>query len=483
MFFKDLFFHFGIPELKSIAGKWGVNFIVLSIVCFVSILVIGLGNSSIEILRAKMDSPFVRFINVVVEWDKQNLKGDMKELSQQNLKAKFGYDGIEPVVFESLNFADKNGRKIKNVYCRRITESSRFYQFINDKNSNIAISDLSLNDKTFGIIITQKLATELDFQLEDEFVFFSAHFNNGELIPIKVEGIVKELPDYVDVLLSKSFHDSYRSDNKLAFITSNMYHQDYLRYYLKDYIQYSKEIEELGFNPIDDFPLNTDEGLVIERLGSYSESLIEKMDDLENSLRLFNFQRAPIQVLNYKPEPHKLSFEFNRLDSITSFSSYMKTKDLTVDMNIVQSKKNFDFFNRLAKGLSNSLILFSIFFIFMYITLLISNHLDKNQLNLGTLKAFGLSNRKVIFIYSLLSVILIIASYLLGLILATVVGKFFFHFVLEFLGIAKASSDSYQNLSQLDLISFFVILPGLAVGFGLLIKLRNRTPGDLIYNR
>ena len=56
--------HFGWPEFKSIAGKRGLNLVILTIIIFISLIAIGLGESSTRYLKVKMDDPFIKFANV-----------------------------------------------------------------------------------------------------------------------------------------------------------------------------------------------------------------------------------------------------------------------------------------------------------------------------------------------------------------------------------------------------------------------------------
>ena len=59
-FYKDI----GIPEFKAIVGKRGSKLFILFLLFFLSLLVIGIANSSKEYLVKKMDDPFIKYIDI-----------------------------------------------------------------------------------------------------------------------------------------------------------------------------------------------------------------------------------------------------------------------------------------------------------------------------------------------------------------------------------------------------------------------------------
>ena len=152
-------------------------------------------------------------------------------------------------------------------------------------------------------------------------------------------------------------------------------------------------------------------------------------------------------------------------------------------MNTIEEKNNFDLFNKVANLLSFSLIIFSVFSMVLFITNLIVSHISKNRKNLGTLKAFGMSNNNVIYVYSSISVIIILIAFLVSFLISSAVGNLIVESVAGNFNIKNPQELSYETYSFAELLLFFVITPLIFVVLKLLSSLHGSTPGDLIYER
>ena len=152
-------------------------------------------------------------------------------------------------------------------------------------------------------------------------------------------------------------------------------------------------------------------------------------------------------------------------------------------MDVIESRKNFLTFNSISKIMSNVLVLISIGFIIILVIRTLLEHINRNAKNLGTLKAFGMSNRVIGLTYVTISFAIILIVYIITSILLGI--------------LANALTNSFLNLVQLPLAGvnlfdfsvlyiyapFFTILPLSVVALAIWWKIRNETPGDLIYER
>ena len=153
-------------------------------------------------------------------------------------------------------------------------------------------------------------------------------------------------------------------------------------------------------------------------------------------------------------------------------------------MNIIDSKNNFDLFNKLAVLLSYVLIAFSILSLVLYITNLIISHISKNKKNLGTLKAFGLSNNYIIFIYSSISITMVALAFIISYFVAYFLGDMLINLIAEWQKIGDAGTSlKYISYPLKELSIFFILIPSIIISFKLWLQLRKATPGDLIYER
>lgn len=153
-------------------------------------------------------------------------------------------------------------------------------------------------------------------------------------------------------------------------------------------------------------------------------------------------------------------------------------------MNVIEAKNNFNFFNNLSSLLSKLLLLLGMILMISIVLNHVLNHMDKNKPNLGTLKAFGMSNLSIITVYTIISGILIIGITLISYILSVLFGPIFAHQILNFSGIIVDSKESIFELSFGWLIlGAFIVLPIMVIFISIYSKTRNKTPGDLIYGR
>jgi ABC-type antimicrobial peptide transport system permease subunit len=112
------------------------------------------------------------------------------------------------------------------------------------------------------------------------------------------------------------------------------------------------------------------------------------------------------------------------------------------------------------------------------------DHIEKNKKNLGTLKAFGLSNYSITIVYSIISLVVISSIFIIGFIIAQLIGNYASNYVLLLSQISIANGMAIFLLNiDFKLLFWFIIFPLLSTTAFLIIKLRNKTPGDLIYER
>ena len=113
-------------------------------------------------------------------------------------------------------------------------------------------------------------------------------------------------------------------------------------------------------------------------------------------------------------------------------------------------------------------------------------HIDKNAKNLGTLKAFGLSNEVIAWIYSGISGVLVLGVFIVSLGLVLLLGPRVTDFMTNSIGIITSEPDAFFSLTgklKLLLLFFFVLTPVFIIGLTIFKKVKGKSPGDLIYER
>jgi ABC-type antimicrobial peptide transport system permease subunit len=220
------------------------------------------------------------------------------------------------------------------------------------------------------------------------------------------------------------------------------------------------------------------------------QNILSNLPNKKNCYEIFDFYSQSIgRTDGLDPEQYVFQFQQDKLMMIEELNAFLKEetledgKRLEIDMRIIESKKNFDLFKKLGDLLSIALIAFSILSLVLYITNLIISHISKNKKSLGTLKAFGLSNNSIIFIYSTISITMVSISFIFGLFISKLTGTFLIRFVGSCFEIGDVNTLSYVSYPIYWLATFFIVLPSIAIYCKLWFQLRKSTPGDLIYER
>ena len=308
-----------------------------------------------------------------------------------------------------------------------------------------------------------------------------------------IQGFVKSFPDDIDVLLGEKLFKALEDPDfwtSLEYQDSNR--TSYLQYYVVNNTTLENFLVENDFKEIeyDDIIHEGGRMFKLDNLTlNQRTQIINNLPDIANSCNVLDFNLVNLpRDIELIPELYVFEF-YDKLDRISDFNAFLKDKTLydqttlEIDMRIIESKKNFDLFDKLANLLSLALIFFSIFSMVLYITNLIVSHISKNKKNLGTLKAFGLSNNNIILIYSAISIALITISCIISFFISALIGNMLVGLIAQYFEIGDASSLNYISYPEHVLAAFFIVLPSVAIYFKLWWNLRGNTPGDLIYGR
>jgi hypothetical protein len=526
----NFFKKFSTPELKSISGKRYFNLIVLTCIMLLSILTIGFGESTKSYLSYKMNSPFVSFVNVTIpssltheykisdeedfivsKWEKD------KECQKWKLHNKISdtigvYDffGIKQpfqIFYEVRKFINIDNKIEVSSHIKRGDKNDPILNHIINKDisDKYKYSDPNMEFKAegWGCVVTEYFLTN-KLGYEDvskvNYIYYTRKIDDDYVtIPIEVQGIVSELPDNRDMIVGQKLYQSFNDADFYRTLvlgdTSNLSINLYV-----DNTDLQKFLNNINDTDIK-VKKDNENTSIINNIGVqytiHSTSLLKKQNLLKKIKKekgyvlLYDFYSTSLEKED-DLDQEKIVFEFydkNKLSEIGLFNSFLKEnfkkgkKYLEIEMSIVEAKKNFDLFNKISIMLSYALILFSMFLIIIYITNLISSHISKNTKNLGTLKAFGLSNNNIIIIYFSISLIIILVSFILSYILSILLGSFMIGNLAKLIGIANVSNLDYISYSLYILMISFIVLPSILIFMKLRYSLRGKTPGDLIYER
>ena len=477
--------YFGWPEYKSIAGKNGKSLLVLTVIIFISLVAIGLGKSATQYLKIKMDDPFIKFVKVTKPLFGKEVS--IKDFEKKDLKSKFSYGEVSEVHIIFRGFMNTSGKE-ENASARLIDEESEFFKFMSS-DSDVFLTDTNFTDNEFGCIVTTKFLEKLGYDNLDVDYINYVNFGqkNRDLLPIPISGVVKQLPDYADILISKKFYNSIKRKDYNCLDIEDYNHKTYLQFYLPEIKKIPATLLENGYSIESKDILLFNNGIIIKKYGiqNYNFEREKALKQFPKAIQFYDYHQIDCTAAaKLKSDPEYFSFSFNNLDNIKLFKEYLHNKfKLKIDMSTIEAKENFNFFNKLANLLSVSLIFFSVFSIFIFTTNLINNHIDKTKRNLGTLKAFGLGNNSVILIYTLISSLLVVSAFTVAYLLSYILGSIILDSLINIFNISIENVIEYINLDILHLIIAFIIIPILTISLRIWSKLKDATPGDLIYER
>lgn len=489
-------------EFISVAGKRYINIIVLTTILFISIFTVIFSQALQDYLKKKMDSPFVKFITIDNEKHDPTVKsieGDITTTVNKDT-TRFKINKIFPVRTGYISLYQRLNNNAINSVKFRIADDDPFCDFLLNSNSQEMESNFLTNrklakkilisDSSWGVIISEDLMTRLNYDTSNlEFLdiqFTTIDGNNKShprKTPVPVLGIVHQLPDKVDFIVSKDLGISLRSKDLInhPLLTEKGYQNNYLKI-KADKVEKSK-LENLGFYNISQ---SSAKYLIMQKDNVDSNFILslENKNEIKGYKRLYNYfidkNLNNIQEDNFE----KYTFYFNSLDSVRSFQSYLLQKNLYLDIDVVQSKENFNKLNKTILIILGGLILFSMYCIVLYTTNLLNNHIQKNTKNLGTLKSFGMSNNTIIRVYFTISSLLIGISFTISLLISFVFSKFGINPLIKAIEI----TDNGEILNNIRMVSIeycvvFIFITFSLVYFNLRKTLKGKTPGDLIYNR
>lgn len=473
----------GIPEFKSVIGKWGSKIFFLILILFISLIAMGIANGSLEYLKEKMNDPFMQFVDVDHRWD-----GAVK-----------GFPEFNKVIADQ--YKDDNQNKVKSVFETHV-KSERFFNknlndaktkegFIldtdNDFYKSLINKDLFLTNKNsfhnnqWGVIITERFMNQLGLDLSSPYINIQKGNNT---LPIPICGIVKKLRNNKEFIMSKKLYSLlYGNSEKISVLKSDT-SQGVMRWFLPGVLNLSGDLISRSITKTE---------IYAEQSLPHSYGLMVETPDFSNDLsnigavRVYDYNVLDLDIEQNIGAPDTYTFLFRSPDDVLSFDSWIEEKyGIDLEESRMEAKRNFGFFENLSKLLSFALIAFSIISIIFFIINLLLSHINKNKRNLGTLKAFGLPNKHIIILYSTITLLLVTISYISAYVLSDLLGQV----VLDsYIAFKKISLENYLNYVVFDNENFinvfglFVLLPTTIIITVLFIYLYKVTPGDLIYER
>lgn len=513
-------------EGKVVLGKNFSNIWLLTAVLTATFLAIAFSNGSLLFLADKMKDPFINWVDI---------KNDNQNKAFTELEAELGadinaqtyhYKDYEYGYEFSYFFFGKNDSEHEYLKCRFFGQlnTELVSAILSEDNvvNHIAVASIEdIPDNTIGVIITEKALSSLGYDRAPAYIDLYSYstgadslgiatFDNRSRAPLPVLGVVKRLPGNVDIISSSRFYQQNWNDihtfnlNKERYASSLCYFvpgdvdlvtfKTDLKNTLEQYTSISFRIDDEGFYPEDQFSYKnhvvkgTEEyyanyiRIVTDSLQIDYQAIKATNDDLLRRYAEKDVHRLYPYIYDegFSSTGAYLSVHFEDLNAINAFQSFANRFGVEIEMSQINAKENFNSVRLMAGVLSWAMIAFAIICILLFIVNLLQSYFQKVKRNIGTFKAFGISNGELIKVYLIIMAVLVVVSTAISFVLVT-----FVQYLLPLVGVLKDGSYNYLSLFSLKTWCSIVIivLLSLYTVYRLMSNLLKCTPGDLIYER
>ena len=519
LFSKDYFELFVKREGRVMLGQRNANLWLLTLVLVATFLAISFSSGSLRYLRYKMNDPFINWVDIKNDYGGGDLDRMAADLNDHELMDRFHYRGYQADHDFAWFFFGKEDDQTQYLKIRFFGDirSSLVESILSKENvaHGCRVADLSeVDQNTVGVIMTEDAMRRLGYESPyPAFVDYCRYspgaaelgfveIDNNVRIPLPLLGVVHRLPGGFDVISTKYCYFQDMNDFDYPFLVAD--HPEYAKslfYFVPDEIgvdAFMSNAQELADEQ--DLDASVDDQwfyrveMVPYKPGSFisitfSEEDVNPMDvkALHDGMmaafpaadvhRVFNYDFSDYEIT----KPAYLSVHFRDLDKIGDFQEYVKkVYKVDIEMSQIEAKKNFNAVSIMANILSWAIIFFAITCIILFIVNLLQSYFQKVKRNLGTFKAFGVSNRRLISVYVLIVGAIVLSSVLIALLIS-----FFAQEFLILIHFLKDGTYSYLSLwSVKTMVSILIIIvASVSTVFVVMRRLLRQTPGDLIYDR
>jgi len=505
---RSLLSTFFFPELMAMIKK--PQLIILLVTVIVAFCSIGLNTGSSELLYKRMNSPFIKFLELNIPSHNISAKFHNKVaefLNDSTAKSRFDFKthGLVSEVFD--DFKSQSGEAVR-AHIRLIDTSSYLYDFLLRENGSdllLTTKEVDLQASPWSVVVTSGFLKKLGYDESSWPGFLQYWHSDSQSVSLPIAAIVKTLPRGNDLfapplafyaMLRKFEKDVLDPDNPRFQSSAIIFAEGVDQDSLKTVLNKCPPCRQGSSGPPATRYDNIKSGSSIYKTFSEENGKKKCLESLEKCLRATYFH-----VFNDYHRLHRtmsdglysatfLEVHFNELDSIQAFVNAISAEflqdgfELEAELSALESMKNFGLFSKLMSLLSQALTLLSIVLMIYVISNLIVVHIDRNSVALGTLKALGMSNLLIAILYSLIATAIIIPLFVIGFSMAELLGIYTNRLILERFGNSMHQDESIFRLSlSIDHVIWFVVVPITGVAAYLFLKIRRMSPGDLVYSR
>ena len=533
-------------EGKIVLGRKFSNVWLLTAVLVATFLAIAFANGSLNYLNYKMNDPFIKWVDIKNDNNPAAFKALEKDLADSFNPVRYHYQSYSYDYEFSYNYFGAADSLHSYLKCRFFDSGNKelIKAIIARDNKILGITPAQIDElsgNSMGAFITEKAARKLGYVDSWGNVNMPAYIDiyrkcpgADELgfhltderarVPVPVLGVVRRLPGSVDFVAFTNLYRQIRAN--VVFYMNNVDYASSLCYFIPedvDPVDFDGRLYELLSEETDVPFIIDDQSYDPRELYSYKNRVLQVDKDGYTDYYL-GFRRVyPTDTLKVDPlvanrvndrlmsefagkdvhriYPYDYSFDslptgdylsiyFNDLKEISAFAEEVVGRnELEIEMSQINAKENFQAVSVMAITLSVVMVIFAIVCILLFIVNLLQSYFQKVKRNIGTFKAFGISNKELQRVYMIIMLALVGAAMVISLVAVS-----FVQLVMQVAGIVKDEGFGYLSLWHCDVIRAFPPLITLAAAVVVVVaaavtvrivmkKLLSATPGDLIYDR
>lgn len=408
---------------QSGLNKFNFKAILILLILFTGICAIGFANGSLQDLSRRMADPFVNWLDIELtdkyRYDAEKL---IKPLNRTDIKEKYKINQISRFSQYSLLIQDLNSAGSRFVRGRTIDPGDQILQKLSEDDFLIR-GRVFQDEKELGLVVSRAFFSEFGYDPDALFINMVYSSERGEqVVPVPIQGVVDELP----------------GDNK--FLSTNYF--KYERYHSKSYPQPFNPVgtdrlilfcpgsEQRAFSLLDSLerflqnrPELTD-GHILQFIGDpqpynrtwkdgYILSLsFEGPVNLKNLNKIYNniintgkfdeYNLTQMYNTNFDNRiraefvKDRLSLNLGSIERVFQLKQYLQSEfNIKLDVARVELLKNFNRVKNITITLSWTIIFFTIFSVSIFIFFYLYINLYKQRVHIGSLKAFGLTKKRL----------------------------------------------------------------------------------------
>lgn len=466
-------------EFKKLIGFKQYNLIILSSILFVSYFALAFLQNYKNQLKVQMDNPYTNWVSLDIPNQKVNAAEDIiNNFQNRTLLNEYLLDTVSYYNIQHLDAINEISQKsLGKLRIRSISNDSKLLKRIIEENKMSVTKD-DLEAECWSIINNNIFGSD---KRPKDHLFLSVIRDKYMSIPIL--GSVNQLPDNCDVLVSEHMmsilqlrcaSQQFRSEaneNNVKVLLRDTVDVDN---FIKDFELYSNTkvlYKDVKLKKINRFLYHW---VTLSLNEFYGEDAFHLYLERQGLLAITNLEcnaHRPCQI----EDPYYLTFNFSALDKVGDLNQHLENEyGFTISLHDVKAKENFATVVKMAMSTSIIIIILSISSILLFLYHILDSHISSIKTSIGTLKAFGLPNNKIVRSYSVICGKLFLRASLIALILL--------------MSIQLITASTWMNIMTLHslpiVLTWIVSFVSIFYYCSRILKgMFNKTPGDLIYKR